>query len=176
MQNIKFYVTKVTSPELDVVPAGAAFYICVTLLAVLFVLVAVSTGAEHFASPEDGNGEATASISNPENGHVPLLRKGDDIENGAKKSMTNDSRSKSKLPFLFKVFSAKTNIGKLCKHDAKSETAALNGMRVLSMAWIILGHTFLMPQAIAGYDNPDEVVGHYGWFWLLSFHLQIAEI
>ena len=123
----------------------------------LVLLVVVTTAMEHLLSGGD-DGE-----SKPEDGNVPLLRKVNDIEGGERGSaVAQNSVSTADLPFIVSVFSAKTNIAKLCKHDATSETAALNGMRVLSMAWIILGHTFLMPQAIAGYDNPDEVVGNYG--------------
>jgi peptidoglycan/LPS O-acetylase OafA/YrhL len=39
-----------------------------------------------------------------------------------------------------------------------SATAALNGLRFLSMAWIVLGHSFLMAGATAGYRNPDLIL------------------
>jgi hypothetical protein len=43
-----------------------------------------------------------------------------------------------------KLFAAEANV-----------TSALNGVRVLSMVWIVLGHSFLMAGATAGYRNPD---------------------
>jgi peptidoglycan/LPS O-acetylase OafA/YrhL len=45
----------------------------------------------------------------------------------------------------------------LWKCPASRPTDCLNGMRVLSMAWIVLGHSFLMSQANAGYDNSEDI-------------------
>jgi peptidoglycan/LPS O-acetylase OafA/YrhL len=36
-------------------------------------------------------------------------------------------------------------------------TDSLNGLRVVSMIWIILGHTFLMPTGISGYANMEDI-------------------
>jgi peptidoglycan/LPS O-acetylase OafA/YrhL len=47
-------------------------------------------------------------------------------------------------------------ISKLFEIPAYKPTDSLNGLRVISMAWIILGHTFLMPQGISGYTNPES--------------------
>ena len=42
-------------------------------------------------------------------------------------------------------FSLVSNIHKLCTMDATPRgMEALNGVRVLSMAWVILGHTYVM--------------------------------
>ena len=62
------------------------------------------------------------------------------------------------------MFSATRNLRKLVRlpPPAAEETGALNGIRSVSMLWIILGHTFLMPQAIAGYDNVEDILGSYG--------------
>lgn len=46
--------------------------------------------------------------------------------------------------------------------EAAAETSCLNGIRVISMVWIILGHTLMMPSAITGYDNPADVVAPWG--------------
>jgi hypothetical protein len=58
------------------------------------------------------------------------------------------------------MFSATRNLRKLVRlpPPAAEETGALNGIRSVSMLWIILGHTFLMPQAIAGYDNVEDIL------------------
>merc|ERR1719335_1691182 len=36
-------------------------------------------------------------------------------------------------------------------------TDCLNGMRVLSMAWIILGHSFLVTEGNAGFSNAEDI-------------------
>jgi len=40
---------------------------------------------------------------------------------------------------------------------AYKPTDCLNGLRVLSMFWIILGHTFLMPEGVSGYKNAEDI-------------------
>ncbi|XRB13867.1 acyltransferase 3 domain-containing protein [Pseudoscourfieldia marina] len=64
---------------------------------------------------------------------------------------------------LVKCFDISYSFQKMTAVPAKSPTDCLNGMRVLSMLWIIMGHTFMMPAAIAGFDNPLDVLSNdYG--------------
>mmetsp|Transcript_15489 Transcript_15489/g.27167 ORF Transcript_15489/g.27167 Transcript_15489/m.27167 type:complete len:619 (-) Transcript_15489:168-2024(-) len=49
------------------------------------------------------------------------------------------------------------SLQKLVELPASRPTDALNGLRVLSMAWIILGHSFLMPEGVSGYRNPEDI-------------------
>lgn len=49
-------------------------------------------------------------------------------------------------------------ITKLMEIPSYKPTDSLNGVRVLSMIWIIIGHTYLMPTAISGYSNPEDFV------------------
>eukprot|EP00941_MAST-03F_sp_MAST-3F-sp1_P003105 g3105.t1 len=59
-----------------------------------------------------------------------------------------------------KSFDAVVNWKKLMSIPPSKNTDSLNGLRVLSMLWIVLGHSFLMPEAIAGYDNPEDVMAN----------------
>jgi hypothetical protein len=69
-----------------------------------------------------------------------------------------------------KMFSIRRNWPKLVAAPAEpSPTDCLNGMRVLSMVWIVLGHTMMMPAPINGFDNPEDLVAKFGarsqvWF------------
>ena len=69
----------------------------------------------------------------------------------------------SKLHLLFQCFSLPLNYAKLRKVPPKTETDCLNGLRVLTMFWIIAGHTMLMPAAIAGYDNEGDLIASWGY-------------
>ena len=62
------------------------------------------------------------------------------------------------LPLLFQAFSlsgANGTWNKLWQVDSsvRRPTDSLNGMRVLAMLWIIVGHSFMMPGAISAYSN-----------------------
>jgi peptidoglycan/LPS O-acetylase OafA/YrhL len=56
------------------------------------------------------------------------------------------------------ALSAKENISKLLGRDANRQTASLNGVRVISISWIVLGHTFMMAGATAGYGNEADIM------------------
>ena len=62
-----------------------------------------------------------------------------------------------RLPLLVRAFDLAENAQKLALPDASS-TACLNGVRVLSMVWIVLGHSFLMAGATAGYSNVEDIM------------------
>ena len=56
--------------------------------------------------------------------------------------------------------------------SAPGPTDCLNGMRVLSMLWIVCGHTMMMPAPINGFDNPEDLAATFGarskaWFMLV---------
>merc|ERR1719329_1564349 len=63
----------------------------------------------------------------------------------------------SKLVSAFSMVGETGTIKKLFEMPAYKPTDSLNGLRVLSMAWIILGHTFIMPQGISGYRNQEDI-------------------
>lgn len=58
----------------------------------------------------------------------------------------------------FSLFGEKGTIPKLMECPPYKPTDCLNGLRVLSMLWIMLGHTFLMPEGIMGYANPQDIL------------------
>lgn len=56
------------------------------------------------------------------------------------------------------MFGPSGTLTKLFECPSYKPTDCLNGMRVLSMFWIILGHTFLMPSGVSGYQNQEDIV------------------
>ena len=80
------------------------------------------------------------------------------------------SRVPNQIADGLKMFSIRRNWPKLVAAPAEpSPTDCLNGMRVLSMVWIVLGHTMMMPAPLNGFDNPEDLVASFGarsevWF------------
>jgi peptidoglycan/LPS O-acetylase OafA/YrhL len=61
---------------------------------------------------------------------------------------------------VIKAFSLVGKTGtltKLIEIPPYKPTDSLNGVRVLNMFWIILGHTFLMPEGVSGYMNNEDI-------------------
>lgn len=75
---------------------------------------------------------------------------------------------------FFLHFDPRHNGSRMLSVPAAKPTDVLNGMRVLSMLWIVLGHTFVMPEAISGYANPLDITalgGGDGRHWTFQLIL-----
>jgi len=79
---------------------------------------------------------------------------------GGQQLLPDSSQQSSTQPLVFQAFSLFGKSGtltKLMEIPPYKPTDSLNGLRVLSMAWIILGHTFMMPQGVSGFSNMEDV-------------------
>jgi len=162
---VRTNVTRVTSPELDKrAPDGYALAATAATLLVVAVFVA-GTVAQEYRTHLD---RTELPISSPAAGpDAPLL--GEAAPRGGLGTKAVD--------FLV-LFSARTNFRKLTTCADPLESDSLNGMRVVSMVWIIVGHTYLMPSAYPGYANLSDIVGSHGEsrrMWMQAiFAAQIA--
>lgn len=172
-------------------PGTAAACVAVLVAALLLAMCAATAagaGGTSAATPQhasalpllDSDGAPNSSADGLENGH----------SNGYRNSVshTPPSAPHSAIMRMLGAWDVRTNFGKLVHVPPKatngaSETSALNGMRVVSMAWIVLGHTFAMAKAIAGYSNSLDIIdvlGHSdkdaasGWPMQLVIGAEIA--
>jgi len=88
-------------------------------------------------------------------------------EEKPKPSSSNSKEEHPQVPLLIESFSLIGKSGTLTKliemppadNSKRKPTDCLNGLRVLSMFWILLGHTFLMPMGITGgYLNSEDLI------------------
>jgi peptidoglycan/LPS O-acetylase OafA/YrhL len=130
-----------TSPQLDVKQPGVGGIIAAVVVGLLVLLVLASSALVL----------AKQSQSRELPRHMP---------SGQQLLETPQQSSRPRLPLVIEAFSLFGNSGtlkKLVEIPSYKPTDSLNGLRVLSMAWIILGHTFLMPQGISGYQNEEDI-------------------
>ena len=183
-QLLRNCVIKVTSEPHDAPRRPDAWGVCAITLTVL--LAALCVGAAFVPAEPSAGGSALLSVpsqrrtADAEAGELrePLLSEPTnyqdlssatanavrDTENaGARLARPAAPRplqttAASKARAIVKCFDVVNSTSKLFACPAPSKTDSLNGMRVISMFWIILGHTFMMPAAIAGFDNPLDVL------------------
>jgi hypothetical protein len=128
-----------TSPQLDLKDEGWGFIIASTAVGLLVLLVLVSTAVTVAGQPR--------RLELPR--HEQLL--GDTSHQGPKHPLAIEA---------FSLVGKSGTLRKLLEIPSYKPTDSLNGLRVLSMGWIILGHTFLMPEGISGYRNQEDIVGN----------------
>lgn len=165
----------------------AAFFLAMTLG--LLLAVAAATGLDLMGqwgwlphagggdAPHTGRGELSEPLMEHAEGEAEAPAPALDA---AAPAVASSRRGGSTTPtFLtvvvdrLNVLSVRRNLPKLLASPSQpGPTDCLNGMRVVSMVWIILGHTMMMPTPINGFDNPEDLVARWGargstWFQLV---------
>eukprot|EP01114_Cavostelium_apophysatum_P007529 TRINITY_DN1963_c0_g2_i1.p1 TRINITY_DN1963_c0_g2~~TRINITY_DN1963_c0_g2_i1.p1 ORF type:complete len:686 (-),score=138.42 TRINITY_DN1963_c0_g2_i1:47-2104(-) len=82
----------------------------------------------------------------------PLLRE--------KHSINEGGSTERKSPFIVRFllcFSPITNLEKLLVPTSVPHLASLNGLRTLSMLWVIMGHSIYWASFTTGYANPEKI-------------------
>jgi len=77
------------------------------------------------------------------------------------------------------AFDVQTNFSKLFNTDVhEGRQTVLDGIRVFSIWWIMLGHTVAIPSSLVGYSNPTDFLPPNGdisgWFGQLVFGSRFA--
>jgi peptidoglycan/LPS O-acetylase OafA/YrhL len=150
-----------TSPQLDLTSPHAGGIITAVIVGLLVLLVLVSSTVVLVKKPRPVELPMQASTSWTASGLTPAGHRllGTPHQAGAW-TPAQGLDQPPRQPLLIKAFSLFGESGtltKLIEIPPYKPTDSLNGMRVLSLTWIILGHTFIMAQGISGYTNPEDI-------------------
>jgi len=147
------------SPSLDLKPVDAGGVAACVVLGVFVAIVLISTAIALFARKDKTQPQRATATREGTNAEQ-LLR----VEEGGVPAQGRNSQKDvlSKLASsctvkAFTLFGSTGSLTKLMEPAQYRPTDCLNGARVLSMAGIILGHTYIMPLGISGYANMEDV-------------------
>lgn len=155
-----------TSPDLDLVSEDAVGVVCAIFMICICSLVVVSTvivlvseharaaQAKRLEEREQNRVQNTSIVSgtSSEGGNLLSEPMAPPREPPAVRGLAANKFIKA-----FSMFGPTGTWTKLFEIPPYKPTDSLNGMRVINMAWIIMGHTFLMPEGISGYSNPQDI-------------------
>ena len=141
---------------------GAVIMICVCIVFLLLVLL--GTGVEVFITYGPiffikekkvmvGNIVNEPSINNSSSEKVPLLNQG--MNNAVEKKKSTDKVKPLDFILSFSLFKNVSTL--LATKQAPGVITSLNGLRVISMFWVILGHTHLWSLTGGALDNVGSI-------------------
>lgn len=152
LQQFKFLQVNVSSPQLDLKPEDTTGVVAAVFVGSLFLWVVVSTFLVTCGKRSATNGAVRFEQAHSTDSSRQLLP---EVAEGLQPSRTSSASNSVFIQALSLVGKHGTLV-KLLECPEYKPTDSLNGLRVLSMIWIILGHTFLMPTAISGYTNMED--------------------
>lgn len=139
-----------TSPQLDLKSEDALGVVVAVVVGLLACLVLVSTGIVHMKQSYQSRDSPRDSL---EAGQQLLPETAEE----APPRFWN-RLAKNKVVKAFALNGESGTLVKLVEIPSYKPTDSLNGLRVLSMVHIILGHSFLMSEGISGYSNQEDIV------------------
>jgi hypothetical protein len=138
---------RVTSTsQADLRSPDAKCWVAVAICASMSLLIAASTFMTCAAQ------RRVAQVAPASDGNQALLEQGGEAPPRARPGM-----EKNVVIRAFSLVGSDGTWDKLWQIPAYKNTDCLNGLRVLSMFWVVLGHSFLMSEGIAGYENPQDI-------------------
>lgn len=141
-----------TSPQTDLKPIGLRGELASAAVAVLLLLVLCGTALVVIRTQKAARGETQRDAP------VVLPAAEGFLQASDQPRQPRRGRRRTAAVEAFSLIGENGTMVKLVDLPPYKPTDCLNGVRVLSMFWIVVGHTFLMPQAIAGYSNMQDVV------------------
>ena len=73
---------------------------------------------------------------------------------------------------VFKCFSLRKNVDFLLTYTRRGDFDSFDGIRVLSILWVIFGHTFIFTMTGLGFTNLKDLIGNNNEGWISMYPAQ----
>ncbi|KAJ9583177.1 hypothetical protein L9F63_022477 [Diploptera punctata] len=131
-------------------------YILIVIISVVGLMVAIGTAYDIILQRRNQqNVEKTPGPAECNGNHLTYTSTGPEQSTKPETESTNKTKQSTLRPGLFSqcvlCFSAWSNLRKICDTRTEDSLACIHGMRVLSLLWVIAGHTCMFTFPIS--DN-----------------------
>lgn len=131
----------------DLYDVRSGMWVAISVVALLTLLIIFSTGLHIHAQNKSNRRQVTT-----DEGNAQLL------EAGGEAPRPKPGLESNLLFSAFSLIGPNGTWDKLWAMAPYRDTDCLNGARVLSMFWVVMGHSFIMSEGIVGYQNPQDIV------------------